>query len=47
MKCPKCQSENREKIKFCEDCGTELELECPACKAKILLGEICLKTTIL
>jgi class 3 adenylate cyclase/tetratricopeptide (TPR) repeat protein len=39
MKCPKCQSENREGIKFCEECGAKLELECPACKAKIPLGK--------
>jgi tetratricopeptide (TPR) repeat protein len=26
MKCPKCLFENREAIKFCEQCGTKLEL---------------------
>jgi len=35
MKCPKCQADNRQGIKFCEECGAEFELECPACKAKI------------
>jgi class 3 adenylate cyclase/tetratricopeptide (TPR) repeat protein len=35
MKCPKCQSENREGMKFCEQCGAKMELECPNCKAKI------------
>jgi class 3 adenylate cyclase len=39
MKCPKCQSDNREGVKFCEECGAKLELECPACKAKIPLDK--------
>ena len=39
MKCPKCQSENREGIKFCEDCGAKFELQCPACQAKVPLGK--------
>ena len=37
MKCPKCKSDNREGVKFCEECGAKLELECPACRAKIPL----------
>jgi class 3 adenylate cyclase/tetratricopeptide (TPR) repeat protein len=39
MNCPKCQSENRDEIKFCEQCGAKMELECPNCKAKIPLGK--------
>jgi class 3 adenylate cyclase len=39
MKCTKCQSENREGIKFCEDCGTKFELLCPACQARIPWGK--------
>jgi len=39
MKCPKCQSNNREGVKFCEECGAKFEKECPACKAKIPLGK--------
>lgn len=39
MQCPKCQIENRDGIKFCEQCGAKLELECPNCKAKIPLGK--------
>ena len=39
MKCPKCASENREGIRFCEECGAKLELDCPGCKAKIPLGK--------
>ena len=35
MKCPKCQFENREGIKFCEKCGFKMELVCIACGAKI------------
>jgi class 3 adenylate cyclase/tetratricopeptide (TPR) repeat protein len=38
MQCPKCQFENREEVKFCEECGAKFELECPACKANIPLG---------
>jgi len=39
MQCPKCQSENRDGIKFCEQCGTRMEMECPNCKAKIPLDK--------
>jgi class 3 adenylate cyclase/tetratricopeptide (TPR) repeat protein len=38
MKCPVCQFENREGVKFCEECGAKFELECPGCKANIPLG---------
>ena len=38
MLCPKCQFENREGVKFCEECGAEFGLECPVCKANIPLG---------
>ncbi len=31
MKCPKCQFENREGAKFCQQCGIKLELTCPSC----------------
>ena len=31
MKCPKCQSENREGAEFCRECGHKLELACPQC----------------
>jgi len=39
MKCPKCGSENREGVKYCEECGVKLELACPACNAKIPLDK--------
>ena len=35
MQCPECQFDNREGVKFCEECGSEFEFECPACKANI------------
>ena len=38
MKCTHCQFENREGVKFCEECGAKFELECPACKASIPFG---------
>jgi class 3 adenylate cyclase/tetratricopeptide (TPR) repeat protein len=31
MKCPKCQFENAESAKFCNECGHRLETVCPAC----------------
>jgi hypothetical protein len=39
MKCPKCESGNRERVIFYEECGAKSELVCPACKAKISLGK--------
>jgi len=38
MKCPNCQFENREGVKFCEECGAKLELVCPKCGADIPLS---------
>jgi class 3 adenylate cyclase len=31
MKCPKCQTDNKEGAKFCKKCGAKLELLCPTC----------------
>ena len=31
MKCPKCQIENPEGMKFCGGCGSRLERICPKC----------------
>ncbi len=39
MICPKCLFENREGVKFCEECGAKMELRCPGCGAKIPLGK--------
>jgi class 3 adenylate cyclase len=42
MKCPKCEHDNREGVKFCEKCGAKMEFVCPNCAAKIPLGtEFC------
>lgn len=37
MKCPKCQFDNREGVKYCERCGTKLELVCPKCRTVLSL----------
>jgi class 3 adenylate cyclase/tetratricopeptide (TPR) repeat protein len=37
MKCQKCQFDNREGVKFYEECGAKMELKCPKCGAEILL----------
>jgi uncharacterized membrane protein YvbJ len=39
MKCPNCQTENRENRKFCHDCGFRLVLICPQCNSENLPGE--------
>jgi class 3 adenylate cyclase/tetratricopeptide (TPR) repeat protein len=31
MKCPKCQFDNRERAKFCGECGHKFEIICPSC----------------
>ena len=31
MKCPKCQFDNPEGAKFCNECGNSLEITCPKC----------------
>ncbi len=31
MKCPKCQTDNKEGANFCIECGYKFELECPQC----------------
>jgi class 3 adenylate cyclase/tetratricopeptide (TPR) repeat protein len=38
MHCPKCQHENREGARFCEACGSRLELLCPACGHQLRPG---------
>jgi hypothetical protein len=39
MHCPSCQSNNRQGVKFCEECGAKMEMACPVCNAKIPLGK--------
>jgi class 3 adenylate cyclase/tetratricopeptide (TPR) repeat protein len=36
VKCRRCQSENREGIRFCEECGSRLALTCANCGAEML-----------
>ena len=31
MKCPKCETENPDGMKFCVECGKKLEIRCPKC----------------
>ena len=38
MKCPSCKFENRDGVKFCEECGAKLDLICPRCNTKIPPG---------
>jgi hypothetical protein len=38
MDCPKCGFENREGVKFCEECGVKIELICPVCGTTIPPG---------
>jgi ribosomal protein L40E len=33
MKCPKCQFDNPEAMKFCGECGAKLEIICPKCNS--------------
>src|SRR3954465_15862588 len=39
MQCPQCQAENPERARFCEDCGTRLELKCPHCREAATPGK--------
>src|SRR4051794_17784699 len=38
MRCLQCQFDNREGIRFCEECGAKLEQVCPACRAAVPPG---------
>ena len=38
MRCPHCAFENREGVRFCEDCGRGLEQVCPGCGAGVPPG---------
>jgi ribosomal protein L40E len=33
MKCPRCQFDNPEGIKFCGECGAKIEKICPKCNS--------------
>jgi class 3 adenylate cyclase/tetratricopeptide (TPR) repeat protein len=39
MKCPRCQVENDDHLKFCEECGASLTGACPNCGAQIRPGQ--------
>jgi class 3 adenylate cyclase/tetratricopeptide (TPR) repeat protein len=42
MKCPKCQFENSDDAKFCNECGNKLEIVCSKCgKANSLGSKFC------
>ena len=38
MKCSKCHFENRDEVKFCEECGARLRLICPHCNVEVPMG---------
>ncbi len=38
MPCPKCRFDNREGVKFCEECGAKMEQACPGCGIKVPPG---------
>jgi Double zinc ribbon len=38
MRCPHCAFENRDGVRFCEECGRGLERVCPACGAAVPPG---------
>jgi len=35
MQCPKCNHNNREEAKFCEECGANLQSICPMCGSEL------------
>ena len=39
MNCPRCQAQNREAVRFCEECGARLEVTCPSCGAAVGLDK--------
>jgi class 3 adenylate cyclase/tetratricopeptide (TPR) repeat protein len=42
MKCPKCQFENLDSAKFCNECGSKLEIACSSCgKVNPLNSKFC------
>ena len=43
MQCPKCKTDNSEKITYCVRCHTPLKYTCPACNHMQLLGGKCEK----
>lgn len=39
MRCPSCQSESPDSMKFCRNCGSKLSLSCPQCGAEVDSGD--------
>src|SRR2546425_1100772 len=39
MQCPRCHAENRDGLRFCEDCGTRLAVTCASCGAEVTQGK--------
>jgi class 3 adenylate cyclase/tetratricopeptide (TPR) repeat protein len=39
MTCPRCHAENRDGLRFCEDCGTRLTLTCAQCGGELAPGK--------
>jgi class 3 adenylate cyclase/tetratricopeptide (TPR) repeat protein len=39
MRCTQCQAENREGLRFCEDCGARLAATCASCGAEVTPGK--------
>jgi class 3 adenylate cyclase/tetratricopeptide (TPR) repeat protein len=39
MQCPRCQAENPEGARFCEECGARLARACPNCGAEVSPGK--------
>ena len=39
MQCPRCHAENRDGLRFCEDCGARLAVTCSSCGAEVTPGK--------
>jgi class 3 adenylate cyclase len=39
MTCPRCHAENRDRLRFCEDCGARLTLSCAQCGGELAPGK--------
>jgi len=35
MKCPKCQADNRDNVKYCAECANLLAIKCPKCGSEV------------
>jgi class 3 adenylate cyclase/tetratricopeptide (TPR) repeat protein len=38
MRCPRCQAENRERARFCQECGATFGAVCSSCGATVAVG---------